>query len=193
MNHSEFIRIHLIESAATKERIADNCTENISRAVELIKTSIINGGKILICGNGGSAADAQHLAAEFIIRLNHDIIRPAIPAIALTTDTSILTAGGNDIGFSNIFSRQVEALGKAGDIFLGISTSGNSDNVLRAALKAKQAGMVTIGFLGNDGGKADKIFDHSINIPSDNTQHIQEGHITVGHIICELVERDLYT
>ncbi|MGD9900797.1 MAG: SIS domain-containing protein [Calditrichaceae bacterium] len=192
MIHKEFIKIHLIESAATKERIAENCTENISRAVELIKTSITNGGKMLICGNGGSAADAQHLAAEFIIRLNHDIVRPAIPAIALTTDTSILTAGGNDIGFNNIFSRQVEALGKFGDVFLGISTSGNSENVLRAAQKAKEAGMVTIGFLGKDGGKAGKLFDLSINIPSDNTQHIQEGHITIGHIICELVERDLY-
>ena len=151
-----------------------------------------NGNKLLLCGNGGSAADCQHIAAEFMIRLSHDVDRPAIPAIALTTDTSNLTAGGNDIGYDNVFARNVEGLGNSGDILIAISTSGNSSNVIKAVEKAKTKKLKTIGFLGGDGGKLSTKVDLPIIMPSKNVQRIQEGHITVAHIICELVEQELY-
>lgn len=193
MDYIKVISKHLRESAKTKERIIENCTQNISEAAREITACFKNNGKLLICGNGGSAADAQHIAAEFVVRLSHDLVRPALPAIALTTDTSLLTAAANDIGFDNVFARQVEALGRKNDVFIGITTSGNSENILRAAIKAKQIGLRAIAFLGGDGGKAIDFFDIKIIIPSSNVQHIQEGHITIGHIICELVERDMYT
>ncbi|MCH7974305.1 MAG: SIS domain-containing protein, partial [Bacteroidetes bacterium] len=151
-----------------------------------------NGHKLLLCGNGGSAADCQHIATELMIRLNHKIQRPALPAIALTTDTSNMTAGGNDIGFENVFARNVEGLGQAGDVLLAISTSGNSSNIVKAVNKAKEQGMKVIGFLGGTGGQLLNIVDIPIKIPSYNTQRIQEGHITVAHIICELLESELY-
>lgn len=192
MNHQQFIRNHLLESARTKERVVETCSEAIGLAIGEIIFCLRNHGKILICGNGGSAADAQHIAAEFVVRLSHDLQRPAIPALALTTDTSLLTAAGNDIGFRNIFARQVEAFGQAGDVFIGITTSGNSENVLLAVQKATELGMISIGLLGGDGGKAKDMFSLPIIIPSLSTQHIQESHITIGHIICEAVERELY-
>lgn len=192
MNKKEFIKNHLLESAKTKERIIENCLDDIVKSVDVISHSFSKRGKLLICGNGGSAADAQHIAAEFIVRLSKDIVRPGLPAIALTTDTSLLTAAGNDIGFDNLFKRQVEALGQSGDVFLGITTSGNSENVLRAAKLALEKDMKTIGFIGNKSGKSKGLFDIEIKIPAESTQHIQEGHITVGHIICELVERSLF-
>jgi D-sedoheptulose 7-phosphate isomerase len=150
------------------------------------------GKKILLCGNGGSAADCQHIATEFMIRLSHHIERPALPAIALTTDSSNLTAGGNDIGFENIFARNVEGLGNEGDILLCFSTSGNSKNILNAVAKAKIKKMEVIALLGGDGGKLKELADLPIVIPSLNIQRIQEGHITAAHIICELVEEELY-
>ncbi len=192
MDIKEKITSHLQESAATKQRIIKHCLEDIEQAVHLLHDSLKSGGKLLLCGNGGSAADAQHIAAEFVVRLSKDLQRPAIAAIALTTDTSLLTAAGNDIGFDNVFARQVEALGKENDTLIGITTSGNSTNVILAAKEAKKIGMKTIGFLGQNTGKAKELFDISIHIPSQNTQHIQEGHITVGHIICELVERSMF-
>ena len=146
----------------------------------------------MLCGNGGSAADCQHIATEFVIRLSHNLERPAIPAIALTTDTSNLTAGGNDIGFTNVFARSIEALGKKGDCLIAISTSGNSENIIKAVNKSKLLGITTIGLLGNDGGKIMPLCDMSIVIPTNDTQRIQESHITVGHILCEIVERELY-
>ena len=146
----------------------------------------------LLCGNGGSAADCQHIATELMIRLSHHIQRPALPAIALTTDTSNLTAGGNDIGFENVFARNIEGLGTNGDVLLAISTSGNSPNVIKAVEMAHQKGMQAIGFLGGSGGKLKSIVDLPIIIPSSNVQRIQEGHITIAHIICELVEDKLY-
>jgi D-sedoheptulose 7-phosphate isomerase len=148
--------------------------------------------KILLCGNGGSAADAQHLATEFVIRMDPAIKRPGIPAIALTTDTSMLTAGANDIGYDNVFARAVEALGSPGDVLIGISTSGKSESVNRAVQMARSKGMTTIGFLGNDGGATKDLVDIPIIVPSSNTQRIQEGHITIGHILCALVEREMY-
>ena len=191
-NRTKFFEESLKESAETKNKILEHCKEDVFAAIDIIVNSIKNGGKIMFCGNGGSAADSQHLATEFIIRLSHDLNRPSIAAIALTTDTSLLTAGGNDIGFENVFARTVEGLGNQGDVLIGISTSGNSKNVINAFAKAKEKKVKTIAFLGGTGGKIKGTTDVSIIIPSPNTQRIQEGHITIGHIICESVERELY-
>ena len=188
----KFFDESLLESAETKHNIMKLCREDIYRAIDIIKQSIQSGGKILFCGNGGSAADSQHLATEFIIRLSHDIKRPAIGAIALTTDSSLLTAGANDIGYDNVFARQVEGLGKKGDVLIGISTSGNSVSVIKAFEMAAGKGIKTIALLGGTGGKIKGAADCEVLIPSSNTQRIQEGHITVGHIICESVEREIY-
>jgi len=192
-DRKEFIHTSLTESSETKLLIIEKCYDIICEAADLLTDSVRNGNKILLCGNGGSAADCQHLATEFMIRLSHDLDRPAIAAIALTTDTSNLTAGGNDIGFENVFSRNIEGLGSSGDILIAISTSGNSPNIIKAVMKAKDKGMKVIGLLGkNNGGKLKDICNISIVIPSENTQRIQEGHITVGHILCEITERELY-
>lgn len=192
MDKQNFIHESLKESSEVKLLIEKECSEDIIKAVDVLVEAFKNGHKLLICGNGGSAADSQHIAAEFMIRLAHDIERPAIPAIALTTDTSNLTAGGNDIGFENVFARNVEGLGQNGDVLLAISTSGNSKNILMAIDKAKEKGMKVISFLGGTGGKCKDAVDIPIIIPSSNTQRIQEGHITVAHIICELAEKSLY-
>jgi D-sedoheptulose 7-phosphate isomerase len=192
LDKKKFINESLTESSETKLKIIDECSEDIILASELIINAFRNGNKLLLCGNGGSAADCQHIAAELVIRMSHKIKRPALPAIALTTDTSYLTAGGNDIGFENVFARGVEGLGLAGDVLLAISTSGNSGNVIKAVEMAKSKGMKTIGFLGGNGGKLKLIVDKPIVIPSSNVQRIQEGHITVAHIICEIIEEELY-
>ncbi|MGH2574946.1 MAG: D-sedoheptulose-7-phosphate isomerase [Ignavibacteria bacterium] len=189
---NKFLEDSLRESSETKLKILKSCKNDILTAAELIKSSFLNGGKLMLCGNGGSAADSQHIATEFVIRLSHDIQRPSLPAIALTTDTSNLTAGGNDIGFENVFARTVEGLGKAGDVLIGISTSGNSKNILNAIQTAKSKNIKTIGLLGGGGGIIKNQTDLNIIIPSSNVQRIQEGHITVGHIICEIVEREMY-
>jgi len=192
MNKEKFITDSLNESAETKQKILQHCKDDILKAVEILVNTFQNNSKLLLCGNGGSAADCQHIATELVIRLNHHIKRPALPAIALTTDSSNLTAGGNDIGFDNIFARSVEGLGNKGDTLLAISTSGNSENVLRAVNKAKEKEIKVIGLLGGSGGKINDIVDLPVIIPSSNVQRIQEGHITVAHIICELVEEELY-
>lgn len=178
-------------SADVKKKIYMYCSQDILRSVNLILNAVRHGNKLLICGNGGSAADAQHIATELVIRMNK-VQRPPISAIALTTDTSMLTAGGNDIGFDNVFSRQVEALGKKGDVLIAISTSGMSENVVRAVKEANRKGLYVIGFLGKNGGKLKKIVDIPITIPADDTQRIQEGHITIGHIICGILEKELF-
>jgi D-sedoheptulose 7-phosphate isomerase len=192
MDARKFIIDSLNESAETKLKIKDQLMDDILKAVDLLSVCFKSGNKLLLCGNGGSAADCQHIATELMIRLSHNIQRPALPAIALTTDTSNLTAGGNDIGFENVFARSVEGLGNEGDILLAISTSGNSPNVIKAVEMAHKKGMKVIGFLGGNGGKLKNIVDLPIVIPSTNVQRIQEGHITVAHIICELVEDKLY-
>lgn len=159
--------------------------ENVAKVcVEAIK----NGHKVMFCGNGGSAADSQHLAAELVGR--YKINRPALNSIALTTDTSILTAVGNDFGYDTIFERQVEGLGQKGDVLIGLSTSGNSKNVLLAMEKAKTMGILTVAMTGEKGGKMKENADFAINVPSDTTNHIQEMHIAVGHIICGIVEKE---
>jgi D-sedoheptulose 7-phosphate isomerase len=188
----EFIRESLKESSEIKLKVLDSCYYDILKICDIFVECIKRGSKLLFCGNGGSAADCQHLATEFMVRLSHDVKRPAIGAIALTTDSSNITAGGNDIGFENIFARNVEGIGNKGDILIGISTSGNSENIIRAIKKAKEKGIITIGLLGKTGGKMKSECDYSICIPSENVQRIQESHITVGHILCEITEREIY-
>ena len=192
MDRKEFISRELKQSSEIKLKIIDECEKSIISAVDLLIECVTKEKKILFCGNGGSAADSQHLATEFMIRLSHDIERPAIPAIALSTDTSNLTAGGNDIGFENVFARNVEGLGNRGDVLIAISTSGNSGNVIKAVEKAKQKEMKVIGLLGGSGGQLASMVNVPVIIPTTNVQRIQEGHITVGHILCELVEREIY-
>jgi D-sedoheptulose 7-phosphate isomerase len=187
-----FIKDELLASAEIKTKLFDACADKITLAVDAVIGALNAKGKILLCGNGGSAADAQHLATELVIRMNPAIKRPAIPAIALTTDTSMLTAGANDIGYDNIFAREVEALGRPGDVLIGISTSGKSASVNLAMTKARAQGMTTIGFIGKDGGPMKDLVDIAIIVPSTDTQRIQESQITIGHIICALVEREMY-
>lgn len=192
MDNRKFLIDSLKESSLVKISMIEKNGDEILRAVELLSSAYRDGKKLLLCGNGGSAADCQHIATEFMIRLSHHIQRPALPAIALTTDSSNLTAGGNDIGFENVFARNVEGLGNTGDVLLAISTSGNSPNILKAIEMAKSKGMIVIGLTGGSGGKLAGIADVPVIIPSDNVQRIQEGHITAAHIICELVEDNLY-
>jgi D-sedoheptulose 7-phosphate isomerase len=192
MNKKNFIKDSLIESSETKLKMISDCSPQIEDAVDLLTLAFRNGNKLLLCGNGGSAADCQHIAAEFVIRLSHNFHRPSLPAIALTTDTSNLTAGSNDLGFENVFARSIEGLGSQGDVLLAISTSGNSPNIIKAAEKAKEKGLKVIGFIGGNGGKLSPLSDIAVIMPSSNTQRIQEGHITAGHILCELVERELF-
>lgn len=188
----KFILDSLRESAETKQRIADRLAGEISQAIDIVKEALGTGHKVLLCGNGGSAADAQHLATEMVIRLSPSVKRPGLPAIALTTDTSTLTAGANDIGYDNVFARAVEALGNEGDVLIGISTSGRSESVNRAFKAAGDKGLKTIAFLGKDGGASKDLADCVLIVPSDDTQRIQEGHITIGHIIFQQVEQELY-
>jgi D-sedoheptulose 7-phosphate isomerase len=192
MDKKKFVIDSLVESSENKIAIQNKCMDDILSAADILVNIFRSGKKLLLCGNGGSAADCQHIATELVIRLSHDLKRPALPAIALTTDTSTLTAGGNDIGFENVFARTIEGLGNEGDVLLAISTSGNSPNIIKAADTAKSKKMKVIGFLGGSGGKLKDLVHLPIIIPSFNVQRIQEGHITIAHIILELVERELY-
>ncbi|MBM4176131.1 MAG: SIS domain-containing protein [Ignavibacteria bacterium] len=193
MNKQKFIEESLLESSNLKKEILKNCQNEILKAVDEITAMYKRGNKLLLIGNGGSAADCQHIATELMIRLSHHIQRPALPAIALTTDSSNLTAGGNDIGYENVLARNVEGLGNSGDVLLAISTSGNSPNILKAIDKAKSKNIFVIGLTGETGGKMSNICDLIIKVPSQNIQRIQEGHLTIEHIICELVEMELYS
>ena len=175
-------------SADLKKTVAETLSSEILDAAQKIQGRLEAGGKLLLMGNGGSAGDAQHIAAELVGRFKKE--RKAIPALALTVDTSSLTALGNDYGFNTIFERQVEALANKNDTVIGISTSGNSENVVRAVNKANSIGAFTIGLLGNDGGKLKDAVNLPIIIPSNDTARIQEVHITIGHIICEIIEED---
>lgn len=167
--------------------------DTITRAAQQLITTINNDGKVILCGNGGSAADAQHIAAELVVRLKTTSNRPAIAALALTVDTSILTASSNDFGFDFAFSRQIEALGNHGDTLIAISTSGNSSNVVEAVNMAHEKGLYVIGFLGEDGGKLFKLVDLPILVPSRDTARIQECHILIGHILCDILEQELFS
>ena len=180
------IKAKIEENIETTEELHKSQAENIEKAVKSIVNSLRNGGKVIIFGNGGSAADSQHIAAELVGRFKKE--RRALPAIALTTNTSILTAIGNDYSYDVTFSRQVEALGKKGDIAFGISTSGNSKNVIAAVKKARGLGLKTIGLSGSGGGELAKVCDYSIAVGSGDTPRVQESHITIIHILCELIE-----
>jgi D-sedoheptulose 7-phosphate isomerase len=186
----ERIREIARQSLETKRAFFDSHAAQVAEAAELIIDSVKSGGKVLVFGNGGSAADAQHIAAELVNRLNYD--RPPIPAIALTTDTSILTSIGNDSSFDEVFERQLRALARAGDVALAISTSGNSVNVIRAAEAARPLGVKVIALAGRGGGRLAMLADIALVVGTDSTQRIQETHIAVAHILCEIIEEALY-
>lgn len=188
---SDRVLTHLLASAEIKRQVAEKCVGSILAAAHMIAETFRSGGKVLLCGNGGSAADCQHMAAEFVSRLTMDVERPGLPAIALTTDTSFLTAFANDVGFEGVFARQVQALGKPGDVVIAISTSGNSTNVIRAVEAARAARMHTIVLTGASGRLAE-MANVVISVPSAMTQYIQEAHLSIEHILCDLVERSLF-
>lgn len=187
-----YLRNEISASIETKQKILndeallDTIAETAKRCVQAYK----NGNKTLLAGNGGSAADAQHIAAELVGRYGFD--RPSIPSLALTTDTSNLTAIGNDYGYDKVFSRQLEGMGNAGDIFFGISTSGNSQNVIEAFESAGAKGITTVALVGRDGGKMAQMADIAIVVPSNATPRIQESHILIGHMICDIIEKELF-
>jgi D-sedoheptulose 7-phosphate isomerase len=178
---------HLTELAAVAHRVAAELSGDIATIAALVVSTYERGGKLLFCGNGGSAADAQHLAAEYVVRFRRH--RRPLPAIALTTDTSLLTAAANDLGFEQVFARQVAALGSAGDVLFLHTTSGESPNLIAAARSARECGVTTVGILARGGGALRAHVDHAVVVPTDNGAHAQELQLAIGHIICDLVER----
>lgn len=186
------IKSQIKESIRVKEQLLNS--PSVIRMIDKVSEECINvfknKGKILLAGNGGSAADSQHISAEFVSRFYFD--RPGLPSIALTTDTSALLAIGNDYGFEKVFSRQIEALGNKGDMFIGISTSGNSKNVINALISANKKGLTTVGLIGKNGGEMEGLCTFCIKVPSDQTPRIQEAHILIGHIICAIVEDTIF-
>ncbi len=189
---NNYIVRQIADSAATKQAILEN-DALINLIAEVAHTCVEvyrNGKKILIAGNGGSAADAQHFAAELVGRYGFD--RPSLPSIALTTDSSNLTAIGNDYGYEYVFSRQLEGLAQEGDLFIGISTSGNSQNVINAFTAAKERGVSTVALVGRDGGKMAAMADYAIVIPSQATPRIQESHLLIEHILCDIIEKEIF-
>ncbi|WP_086228840.1 D-sedoheptulose 7-phosphate isomerase [Campylobacter sp. P0109] len=189
---NQYIKSHFEDSIQVKNQILqDKALIELIQKVALITTNAYkNGFKTMLAGNGGSAADAQHIAGEFVSRFYFD--RPGIPSIALTTDTSILTAIGNDYGYDRLFARQVQAQGVKGDIFIGISTSGNSINIIEALKVCKEKEIISIGLTGQSGGKMADLCDYCIKVPSNCTPRIQESHIVIGHIICAIVEEEIF-
>ncbi len=192
MSNNQYIRSEIETSIAVKQSLLtdEQLLSAIERAADVVTEAYRRGNKTLLAGNGGSAADAQHLAGEFVSRFYFD--RPGIPSIALTTDTSILTAISNDYGFERLFARQIQAQGCAGDVFIGISTSGNSPNIVEAFKECKRRGIFSIGLTGSNPCAMDTLCDICIKVPSACTPRIQESHIMVGHIICSIVERELF-
>ena len=190
--HGRFYNDQIRELRAVLQKTASSCKRPLFQAAEIMVAGFRNRGKLLICGNGGSAADAQHLAAEFVIRLSKKIERPGLPAVALNTDSSALTAGANDLGFARVFARQVEALGHPEDVLLVISTSGNSANLVQALQTARDKQISRIGLLGCGGGKCLDLVNIAIVVPSSNVQRVQETQIMLGHILIEMVETELY-
>jgi D-sedoheptulose 7-phosphate isomerase len=185
----DLLRGELAEHRSAFESTAHMLSRPFAEMLEIVERSVRQGGKLLLFGNGGSAADAQHMAAELIIRYKAD--RAAISALALTTDSSALTACGNDLGFDALFERQIEGLGRKGDVAIGISTSGNSPNVLRGLGRARSMGLQTVGLTGGTGGKMQPLCDAVIVVPSTVTARIQEMHIMIGHVLCKALERSL--
>ena len=189
MFDTDALRDRLMASAEVKRLTADACSDAAMAAARMITATLQTGGKLMLCGNGGSAGDSQHLAAEFVATLDHRRPRKGLAALALTTDTSFLTAYANDFGFEAVFSRQVETLGKAGDVLMAISTSGNSANVVAACITAREQDMKIIAMTGKGGGRLADHADILLAVPSDVTMHIQESHIALGHVITLAVER----
>jgi D-sedoheptulose 7-phosphate isomerase len=188
---TERIKALIAESADVKRLLAERCADDIQTCGNVLSQAVNAGRLIMFCGNGGSAADSQHLAAELVVRLRGHVERRAIAAMALTVDSSILTAGGNDYGFERVFARQVEAFGKPGDVLIAITTSGTSPNVVAAVHEAHQRGVTTIGLLGGNGGVLNDLCTHSVVVPSNITARIQESHILIGHVWCEMIEDQL--
>ena len=186
---SERLSAIVAESLETKRKFFAADTSRVEQAAEMISAALKSGGKLLVFGNGGSAADAQHIAGELVNRFLQE--RKALPAIALSTDGGVLTCIANDTGFENVFARQIEALGRDGDVCIAISTSGQSANIVLACEQARSQGIKVIGLLGRDGGKVAPLCDLSLIVPSDDTQRIQETHNLVGHILCELIETEV--
>lgn len=190
-HRADMVRSLLQRSIDLKAKLIENHAERIVAMADICIDSLSNGGKLLLCGNGGSAADAQHLAAELLIRLRPDVNRDGVPAIALTLDPSSMTACGNDYSFEVYFERMTRALGRPGDVLIGITTSGRSPNVIKALQAAQQIGMKTLGFLGGNGGEALARCDLALVVPSTETGRVQEGHISIGHAMMELIEDGL--
>jgi len=189
---SELVRQQFQESIELKKKVQDRFSGQIIEVANLLGACLKRGKKIFFCGNGGSAADAQHLAAELIVRLKKDSGRKALPALALSTNTSLLTACSNDFGFKQVYARQIEALGQKGDCLVAISTSGKSPNVNQACKAARKKGLEVVSLLGGNGGTQGRLSDRKIIVPSSDTPRVQEAHITIGHIICDLIERRLF-
>ena len=188
MQEHERLKAMMEDGIALRRHIAAEMTPLVLQAIGLCEAALRRGGKLFFCGNGGSAADAQHLATELLVRLRSRVERPSWPAIALTLDPAALTAGGNDYGFEEVFARPLSGLGRQGDVLFGITTSGQSPNVIKALQVARGMGIGTIGFLGGDGGSAAPLCDVALVVPSNETARVQEAHITLGHAILELLE-----
>lgn len=186
------IESEIRDSILTKEKLIQTSIPSIEKAAQLLVDVLRKDGFVLFCGNGGSACDASHIAAELVVRFKSGNDRKAIPALALSADQAVLTAGANDYGYDSIFERQVEAFGRAGDLLIALTTSGNSPNILKAIEMAKKKNLKVLTLLGGTGGKAKGLGDAEIIVPSSTTARIQECHITIGHILCSLVERDLF-
>ena len=191
MSAAEQAATQLQELAELAQRVARELSHEISRLVTLVAETLQNGNKLLFCGNGGSAADAQHLATEYVVRFRRN--RAPVAALALTTDTSLLTAAANDFGFEHVFARQVEALGRPGDVLFLHSTSGESENLMAAARAARSAGVQTVALLARGGGRLRSVVDHALVLPTDNGARAQELQLAIGHLICDLVEAGLPT
>jgi D-sedoheptulose 7-phosphate isomerase len=185
--HENIPRTHLLELAELASRAAETLSAEVAKVAALTRAALEREGRIFFCGNGGSAADAQHLATEYLVRFRR--ARRALPAMALTTDTSVLTAAANDLGFEHVFARQIQAHGRKGDVLFLHSTSGESVNLLRAAEAARAAGIVTVGLLAKGGGRLGVLVDHALIVPTDHTAHAQEVQLAIGHAICEMVDR----
>jgi D-sedoheptulose 7-phosphate isomerase len=193
MGEHERLKVMMEDGIALRRHIAVEMAPSVLEAIGLCEAALRRGGKLFFCGNGGSAADAQHLATELLVRLRSRVERPSWPAIALTLDPAALTAGGNDYGFEEVFARPLSGLGQQGDVLFGITTSGRSPNVIKALQVARGMGIGTIGFLGGDGGAAAALCDVPLIVPSVETARVQEAHITLGHAILELLEDRLIT
>ena len=189
MNDQQPFARHLTELAEVATRSARELGADIAQVAAIMRTCIERGGKLLFCGNGGSAADAQHIATEYVVRFRRN--RRPVPAIALTTDTSLLTAAANDLGFEQVFERQVRALGREGDVLFLHSTSGESENLLRAARAARELGVHTVALLGKGGGRLKALVDTALVVPTDNGAHAQELHLAISHALCDVLESEL--